>query len=278
LKRRLRKLGKAPEYAHEATAVPRYGHGRPSHPGLRDLLARYDRDYGEALRTIAAYGAELRTIPPREAAPGEPYWLNRWMPGLDSAAIYAFLRERRSARYVEIGSGISTTFAARARRDGDLDLRITAIDPEPRADIAELPDEWIRRPLQDADLSLFDGLGPGDVVYLDGSHRAVMNSDVVTFFLDVMPRLAPGVLVGVHDVFLPDDYLPDWGDWGFSEQYVLAAWLLGGAAGVRPVLASWYASNQPQLHGLVDWIWDRPALSEVERRGWAFWFEAMPRT
>lgn len=48
-----------------------------------------------------------------------------------------------------------------------------------------------------------------DVVFLDGSHRVFMNNDASVFFLDGLPRLPPGVLVGVHDIFLPEDYGPD---------------------------------------------------------------------
>ena len=53
-----------------------------------------------------------------------------------------------------------------------------------------------------------------------------MNSDVAVFFLDILPNLAPGVVVHIHDVFLPDDYPPQWIERYYSEQYLLACYLL----------------------------------------------------
>ena len=123
-------------------------------------------------------------------------------------AIYSFLRSRRPATYLEIGSGNSTKFAARARQDGRLDTKIVSIDPSPRAEVDALCDEVIRSPFELADLSVLDRLVPGDIVFFDGSHRVFMNSDVAAFFLDAVPRLPAGVLIGVHDIYLPDDYEP----------------------------------------------------------------------
>ena len=45
------------------------------------------------------------------------------------------VRSLRPRRIVEVGSGHSTRFLARAVADGGLDTRITAIDPRPRASI-----------------------------------------------------------------------------------------------------------------------------------------------
>jgi predicted O-methyltransferase YrrM len=261
------------DYPHEASGRPRWGHGRPANAQLEAVIARHADAYRDSLRRIAAQREGLQAIEAWEPAPGEPYWLSSWLPGLDAAALYAFLRERAPARYVEVGAGVSTAFAARARRDGGLSTHITAIDPAPRAPIRVLLDEWVAAPLQHADLSLFADLGPGDVVFVDGSHRALPNSDVVAFHLEVLPALPPGVLVGVHDVFLPEDYPPAWRDWHYSEQYLLAAWLLAESPRVRPVLAAWWASGRPDLARLTEEVWEDPRLERVERRGWGFWFE-----
>jgi hypothetical protein len=52
--------------------------------------------------------------------------------------------------------------------------------------------------------------------------------DVLFEFLQVLPTLKPGVLVHVHDVFSPRDYLKEWifdkhTQW--NEQYLLEAFL-----------------------------------------------------
>src|SRR4051812_7771730 len=178
-----------PEYSWESNGRPRYGHGAPSHPGLTTLFEGHRETFRQTLEVIAGYTHSLAAIPQRAAAGSEPYWLSEWMPGLDAASLYGFVRSRAPRRYVEVGAGVSTRFAARARRDGELEMRITAIDPEPRAEVVALCDELIRRPLQEGDLSVFAELAPGDIVFFDGSHRAVMNSDVVAFFFDVLPEL-----------------------------------------------------------------------------------------
>jgi Methyltransferase domain len=264
-----------PEYSWESAGRPRYGHGAPSHPGLTALFEGHADAFREAMETIASYTHSLAAISLRNGKGSDPYWLSEWMPGLDAASLYGFVRSREPKRYVEVGAGVSTRFSARARQDGELEMRITAIDPEPRAEVAALCDELVRRPLQECDLSVFAELEPGDIVFFDGSHRAVMNSDVVAFFFDVLPQLPPGVLVGVHDVFLPDDYLPEWATWNFSEQYVLAAYLLGEAPFLRPVLGTWYASHVPSLTSVLTPLWEDPRLRGVERRGWAFWAETV---
>src|SRR5690606_30946570 len=92
-------------------------------------------------------------------------------------------------------------------------------------------DNVFREPLEDVGLEIFDALGAGDILYIDNSHRAFMNSDVTVVFLDILPRLKPGVLVQIHDVTLPYDYPEVWIDRHYSEQYLLAAWLL--ARGTR---------------------------------------------
>ncbi len=91
-----------------------------------------------ALRAIAAHGDDLLAIDLRAADPAEPSWLNAYLLGLDTASLYAMLRDRAPARYVEIESGNSTLVAHRARRDGALATHVTSIDPQPRRGIDAL--------------------------------------------------------------------------------------------------------------------------------------------
>lgn len=264
------------DYPPTAEAVPRYGYGRPSHAGLRELLARHDAEYRETLDMIGSYRSELQAIRLHSDDPAQPSWINGYLPGLDSAAIYSFLRSRRPATYLEIGSGNSTKFAARARHDGRLDTRIVSIDPSPRAEVDALCDEVIRSPFELADLSVLDRLRPGDVVFFDGSHRVFMNSDVAAFFLDVLPRLPAGVLIGVHDVYLPDDYEPAVAERYYSEQYMLAAYLLAGGEHIKPVLPAMYLSRAAQFDADLNKLWAAPEFMGVDRHGGAFWFSLNP--
>jgi hypothetical protein len=257
-------------YPPNAENVPRYGHGRPSHPWLAARLASGDAAYRETLAMLAGHRDALRAIP-IDGGEREPSWVNDFLPGLDGAAIYGFVRHRRPRHYLEIGSGHSTRFAARARRDGSPDTTITSIDPEPRAEVGALCDRVVRAPLEAADLAVFGELAAGDIVFFDGSHHVFMNNDVVAFFLDVLPSLPAGVLVGVHDIYLPDDYPPDIADRFYSEQYMLAAYLLGGAD-VEVVLPAQYVTHHSELGGDLDALWADPYFAAVERHGVAFWF------
>ena len=134
-------------------------------------------------------------------------------------------------------------------------------------------DEVIRQPLEDCDLSVFAALGAGDVCFVDNSHCCFQNSDVTVMFLEALPRLAPGVRIGFHDIFLPDDYPATWSGRHYSEQYVLAAYLLGGHAGTEIVLPVWDASQRPELAAIVAPIWEGEAFAGVQRHGNTFWLE-----
>ena len=138
------------------------------------------------------------------------------------------VRRRRPTRIVEVGSGHSTRFLARAVDDGGLDTIITAIDPAPRADLAGLGVETITATLQETGPKPFERLGPGDMLSIDSSHVLMPGSDVDILFNVILPSLPTGVLVHVHDVFLPDDYPPEWSWRAYNEQLAIAALLQGG--------------------------------------------------
>lgn len=193
---------------------------------------------------------------------------------MDTVTLYSFTRVRRPLRYVEVGSGQSTKVVARARRDASIEMEITSIDPQPRSEVDALCDRLVRLPLEKVDLNkCFGGLGSGDIVFFDGSHRVLPNSDCVAFFLDVLPSLPPGVLVGVHDIWLPDDYPEPFLEFWWSEQYLLAALLLGEPAWLRVELPTYFSSAQPELDALVAPLFDRPALAPVDRRGTLCWMQ-----
>ena len=123
------------DYPPSAADMPRYGYGRASNRRLHELIAARQNTYREALTTIPGFTEDLRRIEARARDPREPSWVNDWIPGLDSAAIYGFLRARSPRLFIEIGSGNSTLFAGGARRDGQLDTTIVSIDPLPRVSI-----------------------------------------------------------------------------------------------------------------------------------------------
>jgi Methyltransferase domain len=250
----------------------RYGWGAPLHPGLEALIRPGVDRYRVVLEGFLAHRADFASITlDSPAAPGDPQWSNTFIPGLDGVALYSFVADERPVTYMEVGSGNSTKFVRRAIRDHSPSTTIVSIDPHPRAEVDALCDEVVRLPVEDADLTVFDRLRAGDVLFVDNSHRAFQNSDATVMLTEVIPSLPAGVLVGIHDIFLPEDYPPQWADRYYSEQYLLAAWLLGGGGGCEVVLPAHYIRSIPELDTLCDPIWAAPALATVQRHGGAFW-------
>jgi hypothetical protein len=256
---------------HPIRPQPRWGYGRPAHPGLHAQIAAGSPRYAALLAEVAGLAPYLRAIPLRSKAWDEPRWSNPAFPPLDAATLYGWIATRKPALYVEIGSGESTRFARRAVRDLGLPTKIVSIDPHPSVGIDALCDEVIRQPFEATDLSWLSRVAPGDLIFLDGSHRVFENSDVVVAFLDVLPGLPSGVAFGIHDVYLPWDYPPEWSNRFYSEQYLLAALLLGGPARVETLLPNHFISHTPELLALLDPVWKAGPLASLVVHGEAFW-------
>ena len=171
------------------------------------------------LSWIEKYSAELEAI--GGAAPPAPRWDQDWFPRLDAAAAYAMVRETQPRRIVEVGSGHSTRFMARAVADGALETRITAIDPQPRASLSGLAIEWLQTPVQR--VPAFPALAPGDILFIDSSHQLKPGSDVEFLLKAILPLLPAGVRVHFHDIFLPDDYPREWEWRRYNEQAAVAS-------------------------------------------------------
>jgi hypothetical protein len=91
----------------------------------------------------------------------------------------------------------------------------------------------LRSTLQEAGVEALPALAAGDMLAIDSSHLALPGTDVDLLFGRVLPRLPAGVLVHVHDVFLPDGYPPVWGWRHYAEQMLVAAWLAAGGLELR---------------------------------------------
>ena len=163
-------------------------------------------------------------------APPAPRWNQDWFPRLDAAAAYAIVRKSKPRRIVEVGSGHSTRFLARAVADGELATQITSIDPAPRATLAGLAIRRFETRVENADIGLFQALGPGDILFIDSSHQLKPGSDVEFLLTRVLPQLRTGVVLHFHDIFLPDNYPADWAWRRYNEQQAVAALLERGYA------------------------------------------------
>lgn len=236
--------------AHKGIFIPyRYADSlapageRPPYAAIEALFRRSEPAFADVLARVDHHAANLRAIG-REPPPA-PRWAQDWFPRLDAAVAYAMVRDARPQRIVELGSGHSTRFLARAVRDGTLSCRITAIDPAPRSAIDGLPEvAVVRSTVQDAGLTPFEKLGTGDILFVDSSHILMPGSDVDIVLNHLLPKLPAGVLIHVHDVLLPDDYPARWAWRGYNEQLALVSLMLAG--GYEPVFASHYVATRMQ--------------------------------
>lgn len=220
-------------YRHAATVRSE------GYPALGPIFAAAEPALAALLAEMAGHREALSRL---EGGPEGARWNQDWFPRLDAAAAYALVRREKPGRIVEVGSGHSTRFMARAVADGGLATAITCIDPAPRAGIARLKLTHVPTVLAAADPALAAGLGQGDVLFVDSSHIAMPGTDVDRLVLDVLPRLPAGVLLHVHDVLLPDDYPPEWAWRGYNEQTVVGALL--GAGAWEILFASHYAATR----------------------------------
>jgi predicted O-methyltransferase YrrM len=207
-----------------ADALPRGGEV-PAYVAIRRTFDGRRHLFRRLLRRIDSRAAALESI---GGPPPGPRWTQDWFPRLDAAVLYTIVRDRRPRRIVEVGSGHSTRFMARAVTDGGLDCRITAIDPAPRAGLANLPVDWRRETVQQTPLEVFAGLGPNDILFVDSSHILMPGSDVDHIVNRILPILPEGVIVHFHDVFLPEDYPVSWAWRNYNEQNAIAPLLQCG--------------------------------------------------
>jgi hypothetical protein len=168
-----------------------------------------------------------------------PFQPDRYDPGnpsyapLDATVLYGVVRTLKPKRIVELGSGHTTLVSTQAARENAAEgspCRVDAYDPFPGVATPDLPGlaGLHRIAAQDIPLDVFDELGKGDVLFVDTTHVVKLGSDVNHIVLQILPRLKPGVIVHVHDIFIPYEYPRQWPErFGlfWSEQYLLHAFL-----------------------------------------------------
>jgi predicted O-methyltransferase YrrM len=209
---------------------------------------------------LAEFTSEVR------AKRGFELWNGFYQAG-DAETLYAMIRRLRPERLVELGSGYSTlvTAAACARNaEEGSTVDVVAFDPEPRTDVrAALAGigRLEERDCRTLDPRWFDRLGDGDVLFVDTSHVVKLGSEVNWLVLEVLPRLAPGVHVHFHDVFLPYEYPRYLFEFGghFNEQYLLHAFLVGNRDWeVTLALAALAIEQRDRLVALLPSLEDSP--------------------
>ncbi len=163
------------------------------------------------------------------------YFVNDFFSFSDGIFYHCMIRHLQPKNVVEIGSGFSSCVLLDTN---DLffrsAIRCTFIDPEPQRlyGLLKAEDrmriEILPKRLQDVDLGVFRKLAAGDILFIDSSHVAKTGSDVNLIIFEILPSLAPGVHVHIHDVFYPFEYPREYvyNKWAWNEIYMLRAFLL----------------------------------------------------
>ena len=218
-----------PSRTEIAEAFARGGFGPP--------FADVDLNEAEQFARLERFAAWYPEQPfPEQATPGWRYHLDNPSYGhYDAIILYAMLREARPRRIIEVGSGFSS--AAMLDLNERLfngAMHLTFIDPDMvrlrpllRAD-DHTRVTLIEKRVQEVPLEQFATLGENDLLFIDSSHVSKIGSDVNRLYFDVLPVLAPGVLIHIHDVAGNLEYPREWFEEGraWNEQYVLRAFLM----------------------------------------------------
>jgi methyltransferase family protein len=207
----------------EATLPPGVRHRRSE---LRGIEFDTSAQAAWAVSELARYTHEMEA-PEDDPGDGRFYFANGVYQHGDAELAYAMVRHFKPERVIELGSGFSTLVLAEAlqanARDGSPG-RLESNDPH-----GELRDVR-RRPAESIPVAEFEELREGDVLFVDTTHVVRLGGDVNHIVLDVLPALAPGVVVHFHDIWLPFEYheaLTRYHGVHWSEQYLLQAFLSG---------------------------------------------------
>lgn len=205
-----------------------------------DLVGIDMNDAGQLklLQDISKFKKEYDKFPNKKTSISHQFFLeNGFFEAVDAEILYSIVRLFKPRTIIEVGSGYSTLLSAMAIRknkncERDYACKLIAIEPYPNPDLkAGFPElsELLPLQVQDVPLSKFESLNEGDILFIDSSHVLKIGSDVQYLYLEVLPRLKKGVIVHLHDIYLPAEYSVDsvlrkhmfW-----NEQYLLQAFLL----------------------------------------------------
>ncbi len=237
-----------------------------------------EQDQLELCRRVFSRQQKFHFVDEPSDDPTEYYALNDQYPPLDAWVLAGLLEHLRPARMIEVGCGFSTLIGARTNRERlQMGMELTCIEPYPRQFLLDgVPGVSNLRleQVQDTPLGLFEGLSANDVLFIDTAHTVKTGGDVVWIFQEIIPRLAPGVLVHIHDVFVPGEYPEEWvmNGWGWNESYLVRAFLAFNEA-FRVIWGQHY-----MLYRHLDELLQAfPALERYTPSGAALWIRRRDR-
>lgn len=163
----------------------------------------------------------------------EFFYLNKSFVSGDACFWYSIIRHKKPKKIIEIGSGHSTRMAQAAIVKNQLEnpnynCEHTCVEPYEMPWLSQMNVDLIRRKVETLDLEVFRKLESNDILFIDSSHMIRPQGDVLFEFLEILPILKSGVIVHIHDILSPRDYLTEWITEDlrlWNEQYLLEAFL-----------------------------------------------------
>jgi predicted O-methyltransferase YrrM len=156
------------------------------------------------------------------------YYKNGSFESGDAEYLYNMIRLKKPSTFVEIGSGLSTLMANSAIKKNNNGCKHICIEPYEAEWIGKLDVQIIRKKVEETDIEIFKALQKDDILFIDSSHIIRPQGDVLLEYLEILPLLNQGVLIHVHDIFTPKDYLEEFVftcHYMWNEQYLLEALL-----------------------------------------------------
>lgn len=199
----------------------------------RDLLGiDWKRDEQVARLAWFKFADEFAQFP-KTAKTGTSYHLSSAFSPPDGEVLYTFIRHLKPKRIIEIGSGNSTllmlaSIARNTQDDPDYVCDLRCVEPYAHPWLEKTGVRIERSRVERLGLEYFEALEAGDFVFIDSSHVVRAQNDVVFEYLELLPRLKPGVLVHIHDIFSPRDYPRAWlidQNRQWAEQYLMEGFL-----------------------------------------------------
>lgn len=243
------------------------------HAELNKIIEKNRNGYIELINHSLQFKNYFNQISFDKVDEMQPFWNNHFFPGLDIVLLYSILDVYQPKQYLEIGCGTSTKVTRLYRTNHAKDFSITCIDPSPRQEILNVADQWINQPIQKTDLAIIKNLSANDILFFDGTHVLYPNSDVMWFFWEILPIIPKGVIVQVHDIYLPYDYPEFMIQRYYNENYILGSVVMANPDKYEIISPNFYISEQKDLAQILNSVWQMPSLNKVEQHGGSFWFK-----
>lgn len=221
------------------------------------------------LNELLPFYREICYLNPSQHANLRYYFPNEFFPIADASMLQCMIRRFSPQRVIEVGSGFSSMVMLDTNQLYMKNaVQLTFIDPNPERLYGLLREEdkavcrIEAQGVQTVPMALFEQLKKNDILFIDTSHVSKTASDVNYIFFEILPRLASGVVIHLHDIFWPFEYLPDWileKRMSYNEIYLLRAFLMHNKE-YRVILfghfsihqfQDWYQTHLPRMAGEV---------------------------